>query len=72
MDKTSPPSNKGKQRDPQAPRAVLALPLLALLAYVVAMVPFAVFLARGWDVAAFVEPLAVVVVFNFLVRRYFP
>ena len=56
----------------QTTRTLLALPLLALLAYLAAMIPFALFLARGWDVVAFLEPLAVVVAFNLLVRRYFP
>ena len=56
----------------QTTRSLLALPLLALLAYLAAMLPFAVFLARGWDVVAVLEPFAVVVAFNLLVRRYFP
>jgi hypothetical protein len=29
-------------------------------------------LAIGWDLVAVLEPLAVLLVFNILVRRYFP
>ena len=53
-------------------RTLLALPLWALLAYLTAMIPFAVFLARGWDVVAFLEPLAVVVAFNLPRTALFP
>jgi len=67
-----PPSGRKERRDAQATRTLLALPLLALFAYLAAMIPFALFLAQGWDVAAILEPLAVLVAFNLLVRRYFP
>jgi hypothetical protein len=50
---------------------MLALPLFALLPYAAAMIPFAVFLELGWDVAAVLEPVAILLVFNLLVRRYF-
>jgi hypothetical protein len=72
MGKTPPLTSDKDRGKVKATRTLLALPFLALLAYLTAMVPFAVCLARGWDVAAFLEPLAVVVAFNLLVRRYFP
>jgi hypothetical protein len=72
MGRSHPPSIREKRGEMQATRTLFALPLLALLTYLAAMVPFGVFLARRWDVAAFVEPLVVVVVFNLLVRRSFP
>jgi hypothetical protein len=69
---TPPPSSREGKRETQSTSALLALPLLALFAYLAAMIPFAVFLAIGWDLVAVLEPLAVLLVFNILVRRYFP
>jgi hypothetical protein len=57
---------------PDRTSTLLALPLFALLTYVAAMIPFAVFLAQGWDAAAILEPVAIVLPFNILVRRSFP
>jgi hypothetical protein len=57
---------------PDRTSTLLALPLFALLTYVAAMIPFAVFLAQGWDAPAILEPVALVLLFNVLVRRYFP
>jgi hypothetical protein len=57
---------------PDRTRTLLALPLFALLTYVAAMIPFALFLSTGWDVAAILEPVAILLVFNVVVRRYFP
>jgi hypothetical protein len=69
---TPPPASHQNKGETQSTSALLALPLLALFAYLAAMVPFAVFLANGWDVLAVLEPIAVLLVFNYLVRRYFP
>jgi hypothetical protein len=69
---TPPPSRYRNKGEMQSTSALLALPFLALFAYLFAMIPFAIFLAKGWDVLAVLEPLAILLIFNILVRRYFP
>jgi hypothetical protein len=72
MSKTPPPSKYQDRGEMESTRALLALPFLGLITYLATMIPFAVFLANGWDAAAILEPVAVLLVFNFLVGRYFP
>lgn len=72
MEKKVPPADHQGRGARQTTQALLTLPLLALLAYVAAMIPFAVFLSIGWDAFAVLEPVAVLLIFNLLVRRYFP
>jgi hypothetical protein len=72
MGKTPSPADPQDRTAVPSTRTLLMLPLLALLAYLAAMIPFALFLAQGWDVGAVLEPVAVLLIFNFVVRRYYP